>query len=89
MKITEREVRYVADLANLKLTDEEVARLGADLDEILVHAGVLRRFCAVHKPYAYEAIGVTGLLTGGSTRAAGATATYPWVGWGGAWGMAR
>ena len=25
MKITEQEVRYVADLANLKLTDEEVA----------------------------------------------------------------
>ena len=37
MKITEREVRYVADLANLKLTDEEVARLRADLDEILAH----------------------------------------------------
>lgn len=37
MKITEREVRYVADLANLRLTDEEVARLRADLDEILAH----------------------------------------------------
>ena len=37
MKITEREVRYVADLANLKLSDEEVARLRADLDEILTH----------------------------------------------------
>ena len=37
MKITEREVRYVADLANLKLTDEEIARLRTDLDEILAH----------------------------------------------------
>ncbi|HWQ57053.1 MAG TPA: Asp-tRNA(Asn)/Glu-tRNA(Gln) amidotransferase subunit GatC [Bryobacteraceae bacterium] len=37
MKITEEEVRYVADLANLKLTGDEVARLRADLDEILVH----------------------------------------------------
>lgn len=37
MKITEREVRYVAELANLRLTEEEVARLRADLDEILVH----------------------------------------------------
>lgn len=37
MKITEEEVRYVAGLANLKLTGEEVARLRADLDEILVH----------------------------------------------------
>lgn len=37
MKITEDEVRYVADLANLKLTEAEVTRLRADLDEILVH----------------------------------------------------
>jgi aspartyl-tRNA(Asn)/glutamyl-tRNA(Gln) amidotransferase subunit C len=37
LKITEREVRYVADLANLKLADEEVRRLRADLDEILGH----------------------------------------------------
>jgi aspartyl-tRNA(Asn)/glutamyl-tRNA(Gln) amidotransferase subunit C len=37
LKITEKEVRYVADLANLKLSDEEVRRLRADLDEILAH----------------------------------------------------
>jgi aspartyl-tRNA(Asn)/glutamyl-tRNA(Gln) amidotransferase subunit C len=37
LKITEKEVRYVADLANLKLSDEEVRRLRSDLDEILVH----------------------------------------------------
>ena len=37
MKITGREVRYVADLANLRLADEEVVRLRADLDEILGH----------------------------------------------------
>ncbi len=37
MKITEKEVRYVADLANLKLSDEEVARFQADLDGILQH----------------------------------------------------
>jgi aspartyl-tRNA(Asn)/glutamyl-tRNA(Gln) amidotransferase subunit C len=37
MKITEKEVRYVAGLANLYLTDEEVKRFGADLDEILTH----------------------------------------------------
>ena len=37
MKITEKEVRYVAGLANLYLTDAEVARFGADLDEILTH----------------------------------------------------
>ena len=37
MKITEKEVRYVADLANLKLTDAEVGKLRADLDGILDH----------------------------------------------------
>jgi len=37
VKITEQEVRYVADLANLRLSDEEVRRLRADLDEILGH----------------------------------------------------
>ena len=41
MKITEKEVRYVAGLANLKLTDTEVARFQADLDGILEHIGRL------------------------------------------------
>jgi len=37
LKISEDEVRYVADLANLQLTDAEVHKLRADLDEILIH----------------------------------------------------
>jgi aspartyl-tRNA(Asn)/glutamyl-tRNA(Gln) amidotransferase subunit C len=37
VKITEKEVRYVAALANLHLTDEEVERFEADLNEILAH----------------------------------------------------
>lgn len=37
MKITEEQVRYVADLANLRLTVDEIRRLRADLDEILAH----------------------------------------------------
>jgi aspartyl-tRNA(Asn)/glutamyl-tRNA(Gln) amidotransferase subunit C len=41
VKITEQEVRYVADLANLKLTDAEVHKFQADLDEILVHVDKL------------------------------------------------
>ena len=41
MKITEKEVRYVADLANLKLTDAEIGRLSRDLDEILTHMDTL------------------------------------------------
>jgi aspartyl-tRNA(Asn)/glutamyl-tRNA(Gln) amidotransferase subunit C len=41
VKITESEVRSVADLANLKLTEPEIARLVKDLDEILTHMDAL------------------------------------------------
>src|ERR1700680_1210644 len=34
MKLTEKEVRYVADLANLSFSDEEVRKFGHDLDGI-------------------------------------------------------
>ena len=37
MKITEKEVRYVAGLANLTLSDGEIVKLQADLDGILEH----------------------------------------------------
>jgi aspartyl-tRNA(Asn)/glutamyl-tRNA(Gln) amidotransferase subunit C len=37
VKITEDEVRYVAALANLSLTEEEVSKLRRDLDGILEH----------------------------------------------------
>ena len=37
MKITEAEVRYVAGLANLELSEEEITRLRSDLDGILEH----------------------------------------------------
>ncbi len=37
MKITEQEVRRVADLANLALREDEVTRMAHDLDEILKH----------------------------------------------------
>jgi aspartyl-tRNA(Asn)/glutamyl-tRNA(Gln) amidotransferase subunit C len=37
VKITEKEVRYVAGLANLNLTEEETAKMRADLDGILEH----------------------------------------------------
>jgi len=37
LKITEKEVRYVAGLANLTLTDGEAAKLRMDLDGILEH----------------------------------------------------
>ncbi len=37
MRITEQQVRYVAALANLELSDAEVARFQTDLDGILEH----------------------------------------------------
>lgn len=37
MNLTDMEVRYVADLANLRLTDEEVHRMSHDLGQILTH----------------------------------------------------
>ena len=42
MKITETEVRYVAALANLALTDPEVDKLQADLNGILEHMDKLK-----------------------------------------------
>ncbi len=37
MKITEKEVRYIADLGNLTLTEDEVHKYAADLEEILTY----------------------------------------------------
>lgn len=37
MKITLDQVRYVADLANLRLTEDEIRRMAHDLDEVLSH----------------------------------------------------
>ncbi len=37
MKLTEDEVRGVADLANLRLSDEEVHRMSTDLGHILTY----------------------------------------------------
>jgi len=37
LNLTDKEVRYVADLANLRLSDEEVRRMSEDLGQILTH----------------------------------------------------
>ncbi len=37
MKITEQEVRRVAELANLALTEQEIVRMTEDMDGILGH----------------------------------------------------
>jgi aspartyl-tRNA(Asn)/glutamyl-tRNA(Gln) amidotransferase subunit C len=43
VKITESEVRRVAELANLALTAEETARMARDLDGILTHIDKLNQ----------------------------------------------
>jgi aspartyl-tRNA(Asn)/glutamyl-tRNA(Gln) amidotransferase subunit C len=42
VKISEEQVRYVADLANLSLTEAEIHKFQADLDEILGHIDRLK-----------------------------------------------
>lgn len=42
MKITETEVRYVASLANLSLTDDEIAKMSRELDQILTYVETLK-----------------------------------------------
>jgi len=37
LTISDKEVRYVADLANLRLSDEEVRRMSHDPGQILTH----------------------------------------------------
>jgi aspartyl-tRNA(Asn)/glutamyl-tRNA(Gln) amidotransferase subunit C len=41
MKVTDKDVAYVADLANLELTEEERARMLRDLNSILEHIELL------------------------------------------------
>ena len=43
MKVTEKDVAYVADLANLELTPEESRRMAADLNSILGHIDQLNK----------------------------------------------
>jgi aspartyl-tRNA(Asn)/glutamyl-tRNA(Gln) amidotransferase subunit C len=42
LTLSEKEVRHVADLANLRLSDEEVSRLSHDLGHILTHVEQLK-----------------------------------------------
>jgi aspartyl-tRNA(Asn)/glutamyl-tRNA(Gln) amidotransferase subunit C len=43
MKVTDQDVHYVADLANLELTDEERAHMVRDLNSILDYVNMLGR----------------------------------------------
>ncbi len=41
MNITEKEVRYIAELANLRLSDDEIDKYRGDLEEILTYVDKL------------------------------------------------
>ncbi len=48
MNLSDDEVRYVADLANLRLSDEEVNRMSHDLGQILTHIEQLNELDTTH-----------------------------------------
>jgi aspartyl-tRNA(Asn)/glutamyl-tRNA(Gln) amidotransferase subunit C len=50
MKVTEKDVSYVADLANLELTEEERPRMVRDLNSILGHIDLLNELDTSNVP---------------------------------------
>jgi aspartyl-tRNA(Asn)/glutamyl-tRNA(Gln) amidotransferase subunit C len=50
MTVTEKDVTYVADLANLELTDQERQRMVKDLDSILTYIGRLNELDTSNVP---------------------------------------
>jgi aspartyl-tRNA(Asn)/glutamyl-tRNA(Gln) amidotransferase subunit C len=66
VKLTEQEVRHVAELANLALSDEEIAQMPHDLDGILTHIDKLNELdTSGVEPMAqvlYDAAGETATL---------------------------
>jgi aspartyl-tRNA(Asn)/glutamyl-tRNA(Gln) amidotransferase subunit C len=50
MKVTEKDVSYVADLANLELTDQERQRMLKDLNSILGHIDLLNELDTTNVP---------------------------------------
>jgi aspartyl-tRNA(Asn)/glutamyl-tRNA(Gln) amidotransferase subunit C len=50
MRITEKDVIYVADLANLELTDQERQRMVKDLDSILTYIDHLNELDTANVP---------------------------------------
>lgn len=50
MKVTEKDVTYVADLANLELSAQERARMVRDLNSILGHVDSLSELDTTHVP---------------------------------------
>lgn len=84
MKITRKDVEYVAALAHLELSEEELIRLERELDSILTHVEQLNRLDTTQvEPMAqvlYEAradIALRGDQVGGCLPSAEALAAAP------------
>lgn len=60
MKITQKDVQYVADLANLELTDAERTRMEKDLNQILGYIDLLSEVDTSNVP-AMAQVGETSL----------------------------
>ena len=59
VKITEKEVRYIAGLSNLELSDQEIAKYRADLEEILTYVDKLNELdtCDLNRTVWVSSIG--------------------------------
>jgi len=62
MALAADQVRYVAALARLALTDEEVARFAAQLGDILAYVGQLQRLDTEQVPPTSHAIPMTNVF---------------------------
>ena len=70
MKVTEKDVAYVADLANLELTEQERGRLLRDLNSILEYIDRLNELDTSHvPPMAQVLAGVDGSKTSSPSSA--------------------
>jgi aspartyl-tRNA(Asn)/glutamyl-tRNA(Gln) amidotransferase subunit C len=63
MKLSEQDVRHVADLANLALSEGEIARMRNELDDILTHIDKLNQLdTSGVEPMAQVRFGESGVL---------------------------
>ena len=60
MKVTEKDVSYVADLANLELTDQERQRMLKDLNSILDYIDRLNELDTSNVPPMAQVSGISG-----------------------------
>jgi len=79
MKVTDKDVTYVADLANLELTDQERQRMLKDLNSILDYIDRLNELDTTDvPPMAQVPVVLTDDQSGQSGPASGGKVAYPW-----------